>query len=137
MDSKNDKKNMIFNICSNHIGGMLGETLLYYFLKNKLIEKQDEDYYLTENGYEKLELIGIDIDSIISSSKTVVKICFESEDGILYEHIGSLLGTLIMERMIELEWIHKIDDSTIKLTSKGIDGLQSIGIKLKNNLYAS
>ena len=137
MDSKNNKLNKIFNICYGHIGGMLGEVLLYHFLKNKIIEKQDDDYYLTEQGFEELELIGIDIDDIISSSKTKVKICFESKDGILYEHIGSLLGELIMERLVELEWIRKIDDSSVELTTRGIEGLQSIGIKLKNNFSAS
>ena len=116
---------------------MLGEAILHYFLKNKLIEKLDDEYHITEQGYEELELIGIDIDNIISSSKTIIIICFESNDGILYEHIGSLLGKLIMERLLELAWIHKIDDSTIEVTSKGIEGLQSIGIKLKNNFYAS
>ena len=127
----------IFNICNEHIGGLLGEAILHHFLKNKLIQLKDDEYYLSEKGYEELELMGIDINNIILTSQKKIKICFEKHHGILYEHIGSFLGKLILEKMLELRWVNKINGNMIELTRNGRDGLQYIGIRLKNNIQAS
>jgi DNA-binding PadR family transcriptional regulator len=118
--------------CKNHIGGLLGETLLKYFLREDLIKKSKNDYEITEKGWEELEIIGIDIDKIRLNDKKNVNICSDSNYGIIYEHIGSYLGALIMERLFELGWFKKKDESVLEITDKGILGLESLGIRIKH-----
>lgn len=125
------KKRINVTPCSDHLGGLIGESILRFFLKENLININDNQYVITEKGWEELELIGVDIQKLRSFERNTVDICFESDHGILYEHLGSHLGSLIMKRMIELDWIKKIDEKKFELTEKGFTGLESMGIKIK------
>jgi len=124
-------RRIIVSPCYDHLGGLLGESLLRFFLKEKLIKRFDEDYIITDNGWEELEIIGIDIDKLRSDKRKIVKVCIESNHGILYEHIGSYLGALLMERIFELGWLKKKDEKRYELTDKGLTGLESLGVRIK------
>jgi hypothetical protein len=118
--------------CYDHIGGLLGEALLRFFLKENLIKIFDNEYVITDKGWDELEIIGVDVDKLRSTKRKIVNICFESNHGILYEHLGSDLGTLLMHRLIELEWLKKKNGNRIQLTEKGLTGLESMGVKIKS-----
>ena len=132
MSKKLFKRENVVTTCNNHISGLLGEALLRFFLKEKLIKKTDDTYLITDSGWEELELIGIDVTSLKSKKGNILSICIESDHGILFEHIGSHLGALLIERMIELEWLEKYDGNRFQLTEKGEVGLESLGVKIKN-----
>jgi len=134
---KSNNELSLFNLCNGHIGGMLGEVILHHFLKHHLIQKENNEYVITEKGYEELELIGISIDNLIQSSKEKITICSENEFGISYEHIGSLLGELIFDRLLELNWVQKKSETTVELTKIGYEGLRFFGIQMKNITAAS
>ncbi|MBN2603980.1 MAG: hypothetical protein JXA91_07615 [Candidatus Thermoplasmatota archaeon] len=132
MNSKFFENGKIVIICNDHIGGLLGEALLKYFLREELIKKTNGDYIITEKGWEELEIIGIDIDKLRSNNKKIITICSDSNYGIICEHMGSHLGALLMERMFELEWFKKKDKNIFELTERGVTGLESLGIKIKH-----
>jgi len=131
MNKKLFEKGKIVSICYDHISGLLGEALLKFFLKEKLIEINDSEYKITDKGWEELEIIGIDIEKLRSNGRKMVNVCMESYHGILYEHIGSSLGTMILQRMLELGWINKKDEFNYELTGLGLSGLESLGIIFK------
>jgi len=132
MCSKSLNKGKTIKICYDHIGGILGEAILKFFIKEKLIELVDEEYEITEKGWDELEIIGVDINKLRSEKRKTVNICFESNHGILYEHLGAHLGNVIMKRMTELNWIMKKQEKNYELTEKGFSGLNNMGIKIKN-----
>jgi len=132
MNKVNFEKQINVTSCYNHIGGLLGEALLRFFLKENLIKIFDNEYIITDKGWDELEIIGVDVDKLRSTKKKIVNICFESNHGILYEHLGSYLGDLLMRRMIELEWIKKKNEKIFLLTEKGLTGLESMGVKIKS-----
>jgi len=135
--NENFIKNFKVNVCRDHIGGLLGEAILKFFLKEKLIIKNENDLYdLTDRGFEDLELIGIDIEGLRFSNNKLINICIEKENGILFEHIGSELGSLIYERFFELKWLKKFDDEDVYLTKSGIEGLKSLGVRIKRYNFA-
>lgn len=117
------------NICNNHISGLLGEAILKYFLKERWIEQNEKSHIITLKGWENLENIGIDVNDL-SSNKINIDICTENKDGILFEHIGSRLGVLIKEKLLDLSWIEH-NYNKIILTEKGENGLVSLGITIK------
>ena len=133
MNNINLKKKINVTSCNNHLSGLLGEALLRFFLKENLLRIFDNEYIITEKGWDELEIIGIDVDKLRSTKRKIVNICFESNHGILYEHLGSDLGNLLMERMIELDWIKKKKEKIYLLTKKGLTGLESMGVKLKTS----
>ena len=132
MNKENLEKKINVTSCYDHIGGLLGEALLRFFLKENLVKIFDNEYVITDKGWDELEIIGVNVDKLRSTKRKVVNICFESNHGILYEHFGSYLGNLIMERMVELEWIKKKNGKRIQLTEKGLTGLESMGVKIKS-----
>ena len=132
MNTSNLEKKINVTSCYDHIGGLLGEAILKFFLKERLIRIFENEYIITDKGWDELEIIGVDVDKLRSTKRKIVNICFESNHGILYEHLGSYLGNLLMNRMIELEWIKKKNGKRIQLTEKGLTGLESMGVKIKS-----
>lgn len=125
------ERGKVVSSCYDHVGGLLGEALLRFFLKEELIKRLDDDYVITDKGWDELELIGIDVNKLRSIKRKIVNICFESNHGILYEHIGSYLGALLMERMFELGWLKEKNEKRFELTEKGLIGLESLGVRIK------
>ena len=135
MNNENFEKKMNITSCNDHLGGLIGEALLRFFLKENLIKMTGNEYVITQKGWDELEIIGIDVDKLRSTKRKVVNVCFESNHGILYEHLGSYLGNLLMERMIELNWIKRKNEKILLLTEKGLIGLESMGVKLKTAAF--
>jgi len=131
MYKKNFEKRINITFCQDHLGGLLGEALLRFFLKEKLIKMNGNDYIISDKGWDELEIIGIDVDKLRLMKRKIVNICFENNHGIFYEHLGSYLGNLLMVRMIELDWLKKKDEKNFELTEKGFSGLESMGVKIK------
>ncbi len=131
MNKELNEKTVKISLCNDHMGGLLGEALLKFFLKEELIKRQDDDFIITDKGWEELEIIGINVDKLRSIKNKIVNVCIESNHGILYEHIGSHLGSLMTERMFELEWLKKKDEKKYELTEKGLSGLESLGVRIK------
>lgn len=134
MNKRLSEKGRIVNTCYDHVGGLLGEALLKFFLKEDLIKRMDEEFIITEKGWDELEIIGIDIEKLRSIKRKIVNVCIESNHGILYEHIGSYLGTILMEKMFELGWLKKRDDKRFELTEKGMAGLENFGVNINTLL---
>jgi len=107
MNNINFEKRIFVTACHDHLGGIFGEALLRFFLKENLIKMEENDYVITDKGWDELEIIGIDVEKLRSKNTKNLSICFESNHGILYEHLGSYLGNLLMLRMIDLDWIKK------------------------------
>ncbi len=129
MNMNKHTKAIEVNICNDHISGLLGEAILKFFLKDIWIEQNEKSYIITLKGWENLEIIGIDVNEL-SSNKINVDICAENKDGIFFEHIGSRLGSLIKEKLLELNWIEHNYNKLI-LTETGENGLLSLGITIK------
>ena len=132
MNKVNLEKKINVTSCFDHVGGLLGEALLRFFLKENLIKILDNEYVITDKGWDELEIIGVDINKLRSMKRKAASVCFESNHGILYEHLGSTLGSLLLDRMIELEWLKKENGKRFKLTEKGLTGLESMGVKIKS-----
>jgi hypothetical protein len=124
-------KRTIVDSCYDHLGGILGETLFKFLLKEKWIENSDGEYNITDKGWEELETMGLDIDMLRNTKRKIVNICLQSNYGIFHEHIGAHLGSLLMELMIDLNWLVKKDEKRFELTDTGISGLESLGVEIK------
>lgn len=131
MKKLNNRK--IVTYCYDHIGGILGEAIFEFLLREKWIEKDGEkQYHITEKGWEELEIMGVQLEKISSTSPKTFTSCHEKHHGIYHEHAGSPLGNLITDLLIEQEWIIKKGEDNLLLTKKGLRGLQSLGILTKN-----
>ena len=126
-----NKDRKLVTICYDHIGGVLGEIIFKFLLKEKWIEQSENDYAITEKGWDELELIGIDISKLKDSKRKTINVCTERNFGIFHEHIGSHLGVLLLEYMIESNWLQKKNDKVFELNDNGLKALESLGVDIK------
>ncbi len=120
--------------CYDHLGGILGEALFTFLLKEKWVQKgrKDKDYNITEKGWNELEIFGIDVKKLRSTEKKIVTACTERHYGIYHEHTGAHLGAFITDLLFEWGWIVKKEENQLKVTKKGLRGLDALGIDTKN-----
>lgn len=130
MNNNISDEESVVDLCYDHVGGWLGEAFLKFFLKEKWISKLDEEYILTDKGIDELELMGVDVKPLSTKNGKKVDICFEKKYGIIYEHVGHHLGALLMDLMLERNWLEKKPDNTFRLTSSGESGLRSLGVTI-------
>lgn len=128
---QNNRNRTTVERCHDHIGGMLGEAVFKFLLKEKWIENLDDELSITDRGWEQLEIMGIDIDLLKNTKRKIVNVCFESNFGIFHEHIGAHLGLLLNELMIKKNWLEKKNEKSMELTDLGITGLSSLGVDIK------
>ena len=128
MKSNQIYKRTIVESCYDHIGGILGEALFKYLLKEKWMENIDGGYNLTDKGWEELEIMGLDVDTLRNTKRKIVNVCFQSNYGIFHEHMGVNLGSLMLRLMVDLNWLVKIDEKRYEMTNTGVSGLESLGV---------
>lgn len=121
----------IISSCYDHLGGILGEALFNFFIKEKWIQKDEKEISITENGWDELEILGLDIEKLCSTKRKVVTICIERYYGIFHEHTGGYLGTLLADWLVDSGWIVKKVEDNFSLTKKGLYGLESLGVDIK------
>ena len=78
MINKQISKRTFIDSCNDHLGGILGEALFKFVLKEKWIENSDGEYNITNKGWEELEIIGLDVETLRNTKRKTVKICFET-----------------------------------------------------------
>ena len=130
-----NKNRKLVTICYDHISGVLGEIIFKFLLKEKWIEQSENDCIITEKGWNELEMIGIDISKLRDSNRKIINICTERNLGIFHEHIGSHLGSLLLDHMIESKWLQKKNDKDFELNDKGLQALETLGVDIKKIIY--
>jgi len=127
----NQKNRNIADSCYDHLGGVLGEALFKFLLKERWIENHDGEFIITDKGWEELEIMGIEVEMLRNTKRKAVNVCMESNHGIFHEHIGAHLGALLFELMLKKEWLEKKDEKRLVLTDLGVSGLKSLGVEVK------
>ena len=121
----------IISSCDDHFGGILGEALFNFLIKEKWIQKDEKEISITENGWNELEILGLDVEKLRSTKRKMVTACIERHYGIFHEHTGAYLGSLLAEWLVDSGWIVKKVEDHFSLTKKGLHGLESLGVDIK------
>lgn len=130
MNSAKIVERKIVTTCYDHLGGILGELIFNFFLKEKLIEKSkvDNEYIISGKGWNELEIFGIDVKKLRSSKRKIVTICYDTYYGIYDQHIGAHLGAVLKDWFFELGWVVINEKKIVRLTKKGLHGLKALGV---------
>jgi len=118
--------------CYDHIGGVVGEELLQHLLRQRWLRANQStgEVSITPLGWRALKEFGIDTDCLRTTKRKQVNACVERHNGKMYRHTGSLLGMLLRNRLLELDWLEGAGGKSYSLTPKGIDALLRLGIDL-------
>lgn len=110
-------------LCYDHLAGTLGIKITEAFLKLGYIKLENDMFFITELGIDKLIELKI-INCSLSEAKKLQGIkCYDWSEKDY--HIAGPLGKVIAKAFIELEWIKKSPERReVKVTEEG-----------KKNLY--
>ncbi len=135
--------------CYDHLAGMVGTGLMQAMLDGGLLAGGDGrfdpatadedrlaspgfdlDYRLTPDGVRELEAFGIDLESLRSRRRPLIRYCVDWSEQ--RHHLAGALGAALAERMLALKWVRRARNSrAVHVTDEGYRGLrQSFGLNL-------
>ncbi len=102
---------MFAPVCPSHIGGILGERIFRTFVYKGGLSRGGET--VTGKGLPGLEKLGISVERLSTGRRKRVSACVELHGGRLYPHIGSHLGSPLVDVLVErCCWCRKVVTST-------------------------
>ena len=82
----------------------------------------DVDYRLTPLGRRELAALDIDLD-VVDGQRAPIRYCLDWSEQ--RHHLAGPLGAALTDRMIELDWLRRIDATRVlRITELGLAGLQ-------------
>lgn len=128
--------------CYDHLAGRLGTGLMQAMLDGGLLAGGDGrfdpataredrlsspgfdlDYRLTADGVREFDAFGIDLDSLRSRRRPLIRYCVDWSEQ--RHHLAGALGAALLERMLDLRWLRRAKRSrAVHVTEEGRRGLQ-------------
>jgi hypothetical protein len=116
-------------VCYDHIGGELGESLFDALVRKGWLAAEDGELRVTVAGRRGLAGLGVAHEQLYTDKRKPVNACIERHAGMFYSHIGSHLGALLAEALVELGWLNR-SGREYHVTPLGRRGLRKLGVKL-------
>jgi DNA-binding transcriptional ArsR family regulator len=136
-------------LCYDHLAGRLGVALMSTLIERGAITGgdgvhhpesattdrlsapgHDVDYRLTEQGAELIGSLGVDVASLATARRPLIRYCIDWTEQ--RHHLAGALGAAIAGRLFELDWLRRRRiPRAIELTDHGAAGLaRGLGVRL-------
>ena len=115
--------------CYDHLAGVLGTELMASLLEREVLEPEDGDYRLTDEGRNTLERFGVEFDGL-PRRRPLIRYCVDWSER--RHHLAGALGAAICSRAFELGWVSRASGSrAVRITERGQEGLlETFGVTL-------
>jgi len=109
--------------CYDHLAGKLGVALTQALVDGQILTVCDQNFCVTRDGAQVLTNFGLDLAAVQRRRRAFARQCLDWSER--RYHLAGGLGTAIMERLLELEWIQQLPTGrAIRVTDGGRDGLR-------------
>jgi DNA-binding transcriptional ArsR family regulator len=123
--------------CYDHIAGRLGVALMRSLLDQDALTGGDGLHHPSQTQHDRLSAPGRDVDYRLTStgqalfSRLGVEISTGRRRLVAYcvdwteqrHHLGGALGAALLERLVDLDWIHRGETRALRITDAGRKGL--------------
>ena len=104
--------------CYDHLAGKIGVALADSLLEQKIIIEKNNTFEITSEGEKWFSDFGINIGDAKKQKRIFLKPCLDWSER--RYHIAGSVGTLLLNKMLEQDWIRRTKDSrVIIITAKG------------------
>ena len=104
--------------CYDHLAGFVAVQLLDAMQQKGYLSNHNEQYMVTENGWEWFKTLGIQPDSFGYSRRPLTRSCLDWSER--RPHLAGLLGARLFNKMLDRNWFRPVQFSReLILTSKG------------------
>lgn len=104
--------------CYDHLAGFVGVQLVETMEKKGYLKKDAKQYLVTKNGWEWLQLFGIEQKNYINIRRPITKQCLDWSER--RPHLAGQLGADLLQIMFKKKWFRKVQFSReLIVTAKG------------------
>ena len=104
--------------CYDHLAGKIGVALAESLLQQKIIIEKNNTFEITSEGEKWFSDFGVNIGDAKKQKRIFLKPCLDWSER--RYHIAGSVGTLLLNKMLEQDWIRRTKDSrVIIITAKG------------------
>jgi len=104
--------------CYDHLAGKIGVALADSLLEQKIIIEKNNTFEISPEGEKWFSDFGINLEEAQKQKRIFLKPCLDWSER--RYHIAGSVGTLLLNKMLEQDWIRRTKDSrTIIITGKG------------------
>ncbi|QDW18785.1 helix-turn-helix transcriptional regulator [Flavobacterium sp. KBS0721] len=104
--------------CYDHLAGKIGVALADSLLEQKIIIEKNNTFEVTSEGEKWFSDFGVNIGDAKKQKRIFLKPCLDWSER--RYHIAGSVGTLLLNKMLEQDWIRRTKDSrVIIITGKG------------------
>ncbi|AFQ12298.1 TPA: winged helix-turn-helix domain-containing protein [Bacillus pacificus] len=111
--------------CYDHLAGKLGVEIANALLRKEVLVKNETDFQVTKIGEKFFYGLDIDLEKLQTKRRAFSKCCLDWTER--KHHIAGALGNILLERMLEMNWIIKVKHSrAIHITPLGRQKLKEV-----------
>jgi DNA-binding transcriptional ArsR family regulator len=104
--------------CYDHLAGKIGVALADSLLEQKIIIEKNTTFEISPEGEKWFSDFGINLEEAQKQKRIFLKPCLDWSER--RYHIAGSVGTLLLNKMLEQDWIRRTKDSrAIIITGKG------------------
>lgn len=104
--------------CYDHLAGKIGVALAESLLEQKIIIEKNNTFEITSEGEKWFSDFGVNIGDAKKQKRIFLKPCLDWSER--RYHIAGSVGTLLLNKMLEQDWIRRTANSrVILITGKG------------------
>ncbi|CAA9201595.1 hypothetical protein FLA105534_03678 [Flavobacterium bizetiae] len=104
--------------CYDHLAGKIGVALADSLINQKIIIEKNNIFEISPEGEKWFSDFGINLEEAQKQKRIFLKPCLDWSER--RNHIAGSVGTLLLNKMLEQDWIRRTKDSrAIIITGKG------------------
>ncbi len=105
-------------VCYDHLAGEYGVRLFTFLRASSFVVGQEKRLRLSTSGEDFAGRFGIHLERLAGQRRPLCRVCLDWSERT--HHLGGLLGAALLDRMIELKWLKKQNDSrAVQFTGTG------------------
>ena len=115
--------------CYDHLAGRMGVALTEALVGRNLLVPGEQEYDLTAEGDHFLTRLGVDVAGARQARRVFARACLDWSER--RHHLAGALGTVLLDRLFELEWIERTETRAVRVTDQGRSDLRELlGIEI-------
>ena len=113
--------------CYDHLAGELGVALTEALVRQHILNIEEKDYVLTEQGKTLLEGWGVNVNVANGQRRAKARRCLDWTER--RDHLGGALGATICSTWLERGWVQRQEGSrALLITPEGVEQLRVWGV---------
>ena len=116
--TREDPPIRVCRTCYDHLAGKVGVQLTDGLIRQKLLERADKEFCVTDKGERWFRQLGIDCGALREQRRGLARVCIDWTER--RPHLAGSLGAALLGKMLEEGWVRRMANTrAVLVTPKG------------------